>query len=272
MKKKISLLDIKNQISLAESKIPANVLQKMQLVCSRLELHNKTQLKISQKSNEYSANLRKIYIHLVRISNLWAIYEGLFGLLENYTNSDIFLKKSGKGKLVNGYLDSFSKKTAINYSTTIQFESFFEFILEKSKMFQHLDGLKFINTIEEYVKYLIEENSRVGQEANNGLLNSIIEKLNSTSNVKVINYRKRTNFNVLEKDKKELKWSEYLALVYSIRNHFYHNLQLGSESIKDKKSEKFKLVFLLSIYEMHYEVILNLYSNEINKYLKKLQK
>lgn len=271
MTKKINLSDIKNQISLAESKIPPNVLKKMQLVYRRLELHEKTQVKISQKSNVYSGNLRKIYIHLVRISNLWAVYEGIFDLLENYIGSDIFLKKTGKGKLVSGYLDNFSKKTAIKYSTTIQFESFFESILERSKKFPHLDGLKFIKTIEDYIKYLIEENSRVRQETNNNLLNSVVNKLNSTYNLKIKNYRKRTNFNVLEKNINELKWSEFLALVYSIRNHFYHNLQTGSESIEDKKSEKFKLVFLLNIYVMHYEIVLNLYFNEIDKYLKKLQ-
>ncbi len=270
MTKGINISDIKNQISLAESKTPAIVFQKMNLVCRRLELHEKTQLKISQKTNEYPVNLRKIYIHLVRISNLWAVYEGLFDLLENYTKSDIFLKERGKGKLVSGYLDNFSKRTVIHYSTSIQFESFFESILEKSRKFQHYDGLKFINTIKEYIKYLIDENIRVKQETNNNLLKSIVEKLISISNVKVNNYRKRTNFIVLEKDIKELKWSEFLALVYSIRNHFYHNSQTGSESIQDVKSEKFKLVFLLSIYEMYYEVVLNLYSSEINKYLKTL--
>lgn len=261
-----TLTDLKKQFSIAESIFPFEVFRKVHSVLYRLELHEKSQIKISQTLNEYSTNSKKIYIHLVRISNLWAIYEGLFDTLENFLESDIFLKKNGKGKLVNGYLETFSSKVVISYSKSIKLPNFFEFILEKSSEFPHKDGLSFINEIKEYLTYLINENIRVKQKSNNEVINQIIEKFDTVYNIKVHNYRKKTNIKILGSNEKVLKWVELLTLIYSIRNHFYHNSHVGTESIATSKSEKFRLIFLLGIYEMFSEVLKNILWNEINKY------
>ena len=269
-KSKSAISDINAKLSSIKSTTPDQIMTKMYKVFNRLDLHEKTHLKIPNKSLEYSENSKKIYIHLVRISNLWSVYEGMFDLLEKYLKSDIFIKKLGKGKLVNGYLDTFSKKTAIYFSTTIKFNSYFENILIKSQIFPHKDGLNFIKDIQVYIKYLIEENVRVNQIDNNKYLNCVIDKLQITCDLKVNNYRKRSNLKALENESKALKWGEFLALIYSIRNHFYHNLQTGNESIQAKKSEKSKLIFLLLCYEMFAEVIFNWFSNEIDKYIETL--
>lgn len=262
----ITLDQLKCKYSSNENAFSGEISQKVKSILTRLELHDKTQIKISRNLTQYTNNSKKIYVHIIRLSNLWAIYESLFDLLENFFKPKIFLKNIGRGKLVNGYLKEFANKKAIKYSITIELTDFFDYILEKSLKFPHNDGLLFLSEIKKYLNYLIKENVRVKQTSNNNLIKQVIDKLDLVCELKTHNYRKKKNTKKLDDKVKILTWQEFLALIYAIRNQVYHNSHIGIESIDNQKAEKLLLIFLLNLYEMFYQVIINLFWDQINEY------
>lgn len=263
--------DLKNKFSNQKIFFSSCISQRVQLVLTRMELHNKTQIKLSKNLNGYTTNSKKIYIHLVRISSLWVIYESLFDLLKNVFMSNIFLSRTGKGKFVSGYLVEYIKNTAMNFSYSPRLVEFFEYIINQSCNFPHKDGLMYLNEITEYVNYLIRENERVSQITYNTSLNKIVEKMKFVTEVKKHNYNKSKNIKKLSDKQKTLEWEEMLGLIYSIRNHFFHNAHNGIESVITEKSEKFRLMFLVCLYTMFSEIVNNMFWNEMSSYITLIQ-
>lgn len=235
----------------------------IQQIIQRFELYSSAQILLNTPNGLYTKNLKKIFIHSLRISNVWAIYEGVYFLCEKVFISNFLRSNLGKGKLIEGYR---IKEIKI-YSDIEPLNNYFENQYKNSNRYNHNVGLIYLNNILKYVEMLKNENIRVYQTNNNKHLDDFLIQIRRVKEVKTLNYRKRRNRISLTKDEKKMKWKSFLTVIYTIRNHFNHNSLTPSSAIDSINEEKFRLKFILDLNNLFGDIVINIFFKELRKKL-----